>query len=74
MNFRRTSTLFIVIFVITVAIMMSHARVEATRVLFEDFSSVNHLETQLFYEKAKHTMASWLERLPSGPSDRGAGH
>lgn len=72
MSFRRTSTLLIVIFVITVAI-MSHARVEAARVLSEDFASVNHLETQ-FYEKAKHTMASWLERLPSGPSDRGAGH
>jgi hypothetical protein len=67
MNFRKTSTLLI-IFIISVAI-FSHARVEATRVLAEDFAGANHLETySSIYEKAKHSMAYWLERLPSGPS------
>jgi hypothetical protein len=72
MNFRKTSTLLI-IFVISVAI-FSHARVEAARVLSEDFGSANHLETySSIYEKAKQSMAYWLERLPTGPSP-GDGH
>jgi hypothetical protein len=72
MNFRKTSTLLI-IFLISVAI-LSHARVEAARVLSEDFSSANNLETySSIYERAKHSMAYWLERLPSGPSP-GDGH
>ncbi|KAE8076605.1 hypothetical protein FH972_015242 [Carpinus fangiana] len=63
MNFRKTSTLLI-IFVIS-AVILSHARVEAARVL----ASADHLETySSVYEKAKLNMAYWLERLPSGPS------
>jgi hypothetical protein len=67
MNFRKASTLLIIFF-ISVAI-FSHARVEASRVLSEDFSSAAHLETySSVYERAKQSMAYWLERLPSGPS------
>ncbi|KAF3944157.1 hypothetical protein CMV_029352 [Castanea mollissima] len=73
MNFRKTSTLLI-IFVICVAI-LSHAGVEATRVLFEDFGNANQLETQShIYVKAKDIMAYWLQRLPSGLSSGGEGH
>ncbi|EEF27866.1 conserved hypothetical protein, partial [Ricinus communis] len=54
---------------------LSQVRVEATRVLPEDFASTNHLETySSVYEKAKSHMSCWLERLASGPSPRGRGH
>jgi hypothetical protein len=71
MNFRKTSTLLIVL-VISVAI-LSHARVEAARVLA---NSADHVETySSVYEKAKLNMAYWLENLSSsGPSTRGGGH
>ncbi|KAH7859114.1 hypothetical protein Vadar_031720 [Vaccinium darrowii] len=73
MYFRR-ETLSLVVFVMFVAI-LCHAHVEATRVLQEDFASTNHLATDSsVYEKAKLTMACWLERLASGPSPRGRGH
>ncbi|TYG50064.1 hypothetical protein ES288_D10G146000v1 [Gossypium darwinii] len=73
MNSRKLNTLLI-IFVISMAI-LSHVEVEATRVLAEDFSKANHLETySSVYEKAKFTMSCWLERLASGPSPRGPGH
>ena len=74
MNFRKTSTLLI-IFVICVAI-LSHAGVDATRVLFEDFGNANdQLETQShIYVKVKDIMAYWLQRLSSGPSSGGEGH
>ncbi|KAE8663085.1 hypothetical protein F3Y22_tig00113123pilonHSYRG00270 [Hibiscus syriacus] len=73
MNSRKLST-FLIIFVISVAI-SSHVRVEATRVLGEDFAEANHLETySSVYEKAKFTMSCWLQRLASGPSPRGPGH
>lgn len=63
-----------IIFVICVAI-LSHAGVEATRVLFEDFGNANQLETQSdIYAKAKDIMAYWFQRLPSGPSPGGEGH
>ncbi|KAL4632157.1 hypothetical protein ACB092_04G032000 [Castanea dentata] len=61
-------------FVISMAI-LSQTRVEATRVLCKDFSSANHLEPySSVYEKAKYTMASWLQQLSSGPSNGGSGH
>ena len=73
MNFRNTSTLLI-IFVICVAI-LNHGDVEAARVLSEDFSNANSLETDSpIYVKAKDIMAYWLQRLPSGPSPGGEGH
>jgi hypothetical protein len=71
MNSPKTITLLI-IFVIFTAV-LNDAGVEAIRVLSEDFVTSNHLDTYSFYEKAKHNMAYWLERLPSGPSP-GAGH
>lgn len=80
MNFRSISTTVLVIFVIFVAMILSDGacRVEASRVLPEDFASANHLtdltHESTIYEKAKHTMAYWLQRLPSGPSPSGPGH
>ncbi|GMI70537.1 Precursor of PAMP-induced peptide 1 [Hibiscus trionum] len=73
MNSRKLSTLLI-IFLISVAI-SSRVRVEATRVLGEDFAKANNLEAySSVYEKAKFTMSCWLERLASGPSPKGPGH
>ncbi|KAK8510440.1 hypothetical protein V6N13_100461 [Hibiscus sabdariffa] len=73
MNTRKLTTLLI-IFIISVAI-SSQVRVEAARVLGEDFAKANHLEAySSVYEKAKLTMSCWLERLASGPSPRGPGH
>ncbi|KAG2721889.1 hypothetical protein I3843_02G087600 [Carya illinoinensis] len=80
MIFRKTSTLLIVfVMMISVAILIGHGgRVEASRVLSEadHFANTNHLETysSSIYERAKHSMAYWLERLPSGPSPSGPGH
>ncbi|KAB1219426.1 hypothetical protein CJ030_MR3G001091 [Morella rubra] len=74
MSFRKTSSTFI-IFVILVAIACHSGGVDATRVLNEDFAGAGHLQKySAVYEKAKHTMANWLQRLPSGPSPRGPGH
>ncbi|POO01999.1 Transmembrane protein [Trema orientale] len=74
MNFQKKSTLFVVL-TITLVI-LSSAGVEASRVLSEDFAGGSHLQTysSSVYEKAKFTMACWLERLASGPSPRGPGH
>ncbi|KAB1219435.1 hypothetical protein CJ030_MR3G001082 [Morella rubra] len=73
MNFRKSSTLLIILLISVV--ILSHGGVEATRVLSDDFASANHLQKySSIYKEAKHTMAYWLERLPSGPSPRGAGH
>ncbi|KAG8655405.1 hypothetical protein MANES_04G047561v8 [Manihot esculenta] len=74
MSFSSKSTTVLVIFFILVAV-LRQVRVEATRVLQEDFATENHLETySLVYEKAKNTMACWLESLASGPSHKGPGH
>ncbi|KAB1225303.1 hypothetical protein CJ030_MR1G008994 [Morella rubra] len=70
MNFRT----LLIIFVVSAAI-LSFSRVEATRpLLCEDFASANQPETySSIYQNAKDSMACWLERLSSGPSD-GSGH
>ncbi|KAG8655406.1 hypothetical protein MANES_04G048673v8 [Manihot esculenta] len=74
MSFSSKSTTVLAIFFILVAV-FCQVNVEATRMLLEDFASENHLETySSVYEKAKNTMACWLERLASGPSPRGPGH
>ncbi|KAF2300325.1 hypothetical protein GH714_011973 [Hevea brasiliensis] len=73
MSFSKSTTV-LAIFFILVAV-LCQVSVEATRVLPEDFATANHLETySSVYEKAKNTMACWLERLSSGPSPRGPGH
>ncbi|CAN6580518.1 hypothetical protein ACFX13_032686 [Malus domestica] len=77
MTFQKMSSLLLIIFVLSVAILVSQGPVEASRVLSEDFASANHLETYSspsVYEKAKFTMEFWLERLASGPSPKGPGH
>ncbi|EXB55199.1 hypothetical protein L484_018126 [Morus notabilis] len=75
MNFLKKSTLLIVVFVVTLAF-LSQTGVEASRVLSENFTRANHIQTysSSVYEKAKFTMSCWLERLASGPSPRGPGH
>lgn len=73
MNFRSSAALLIIA-VVFVAI-FSQAQVDATRVLAEDFAGANHLSMYpSIYDKAKSTMACWLERLASGPSPKGPGH
>ncbi|KAG2721888.1 hypothetical protein I3843_02G087500 [Carya illinoinensis] len=76
MNSRKASTLLIIFVMISVAILsLAGGGVEASRVLREDFASANHLNTpSSIYEKAKHTMTFWFERLPSGPSPSGPGN
>lgn len=69
--------LVMIVFVMTVVALISHIEgVGATRVLPEDFGHVNHLETysSAAYDKARHAMAYWLQRLSSGPSPSGPGH
>jgi hypothetical protein len=72
MNFR---TLLIIV-VILAASLSCIKGVDASRVLCEDFGSVNYrLETHSsVYQKAKYSMACLLERLPSGPSGGGPGN
>ncbi|CAK9148807.1 unnamed protein product [Ilex paraguariensis] len=60
---------------LSVVAITSPVRVEATRVLSEDFGGANHLASYpSMYEHAKETLSCWLERLASGPSPRGPGH
>ncbi|KAG5560946.1 hypothetical protein RHGRI_004093 [Rhododendron griersonianum] len=68
-------TTLLVILVVFVAV-LCHAHVGAARVLAENFADANHLATYpSAYEKAKLSMACWLERLASdGPSPKGPGH
>ncbi|KAB1219425.1 hypothetical protein CJ030_MR3G001092 [Morella rubra] len=71
-NFRT----LLIIFVVSAAI-LSCSRVKATRpLLCEEFASPNqHDQTySSIYQNAKDSMACWLERLSSGPSDGGSGH
>ncbi|KAF5733903.1 hypothetical protein HS088_TW16G00344 [Tripterygium wilfordii] len=73
-----TTTLLMIILVISVAILSHVGVVQAARVLAESedvFANANHLETYpSVYDKAKTTMACWLQRLASGPSPKGPGH
>ena len=75
MSFTRSSTTFLVILVIFV-IIIGQVHVEGARMLLsEEFKSATDLTTSSYvYEKAKFTMAYWLERLASGPSPKGPGH
>ncbi|KAI8003162.1 PAMP-induced secreted peptide 1 [Camellia lanceoleosa] len=73
MYFSRNGVVLIV-FVIFVAL-LCETHVGATRVLSEDFGCGNRIATYpSVFEKAKLSVACWLERLPSGPSPRGPGH
>jgi|UniRef100_A0A2N9GI92 hypothetical protein len=75
MGFGKTSTILMMILLVTFVVISCHTGVEATRVLKEDFTSGNQLQTNsTIYEKAKYTMAYWLQRLPSGPSPSGPGN
>ncbi|GMP26512.1 hypothetical protein CsSME_00002921 [Camellia sinensis var. sinensis] len=84
MYFQRQNTLLIIMIVIFVTILChANTHVGATRELksppsseFVSGASESHLATypSTYYEKAKLAMATWLERLPSGPSPSGPGH
>ncbi|KAL7255294.1 hypothetical protein ACSBR1_009447 [Camellia fascicularis] len=88
MYFQRQNTLLVIMIVIFVTILChANTHVGATRVLksppslsssseFVGGASESHLATypSMYYEKAKLAMATWLERLPSGPSPSGPGH
>ncbi|KAF3451026.1 hypothetical protein FNV43_RR07115 [Rhamnella rubrinervis] len=78
MSSGRASSGFMMLLAMTVAvILISHiGGVGATRVLPEDFGHSNHLETysSAAYDRARHAMAYWLQRLSSGPSPSGPGH
>ncbi|KAL7230956.1 hypothetical protein ACSBR2_009266 [Camellia fascicularis] len=85
MYFQRQNTLLIIMIVTFVTILChTNTHVGATRVLksppssseFVGGASESHLATypSMYYEKAKLAMATWLERLPSGPSPSGPGH
>ncbi|KAL7230950.1 hypothetical protein ACSBR2_009260 [Camellia fascicularis] len=88
MYFQRQNTLLIIMIVIFVTILChANTHVGATRELksppsssssseFVSGASESHLATypSMYYEKAKLAMATWLERLPSGPSPSGPGH
>ncbi|KAL4632158.1 hypothetical protein ACB092_04G032100 [Castanea dentata] len=70
------NTLFI-FFVISIAILSHTTAVEGRRMymLCEGFGNVNNLErSSSIFEKAKNSIASLLERLPSGPNPGGIGH
>lgn len=75
MDSQKKMSMVLIIFAVAIMILLSHAGVEASRVLPEDFARANHLQTYTtVYEKAKFTMSCWLGRLASGPSPRGPGH
>ncbi|KAF2318937.1 hypothetical protein GH714_011868 [Hevea brasiliensis] len=70
MSFSKSTTVLAIVFILVAVLCQVSA--EATRVLPQDFATANHLETySSVYEKAKNTMACWLERLASGPSPKG---
>ena len=70
MSFTRSNTTVLIVLVIFVTI-ISQVQVEGARMLSEEFKITT---SSYVYEKAKFTMAYWLERLASGPSPRGPGH
>ena len=62
MSFKK-STVLLVVFFMSLAI-LSQVKVEAARVLPNNFATTNHLETySSVYEKAKSSMACWLQHL-----------
>lgn len=63
----------LMVLVISVAILMSSTRVEAIRILTEDFARANHLSAS--YDRIKDNISTWIESLEdSGPSPKGPGH
>ncbi|KAL0927467.1 hypothetical protein M5K25_001638 [Dendrobium thyrsiflorum] len=64
----RARLLIIVIFI--VVFLVSMQSVIAMRQMPRDFDC----EQPITYYTTRTIMASWKERLPSGPSPRGAGH
>ncbi|KAG2727673.1 hypothetical protein I3760_01G168200 [Carya illinoinensis] len=84
MCFRKSiGTILMIVVMILVAILCNTNGVEATRILLNEDDNIiasstaaNHLlmKYSTIYEKAKHSMGFWLQRLPSGPSPSGPGH
>uniref|UniRef100_A0A803QLC6 Uncharacterized protein n=1 Tax=Cannabis sativa TaxID=3483 RepID=A0A803QLC6_CANSA len=75
MNFKNKSTLLIVLIVVTLVVLSCTDKVEGSRILSEEHVQIQkYTSSSVMYEKAKFTMACWLQRLASGPSPRGPGH
>ncbi|KAF4373305.1 hypothetical protein CsatB_021374 [Cannabis sativa] len=75
MNFKNKSTLLIVLIVVTLLVLSCTDKVEGSRILSEEHVQIQkYTSSSEMYEKAKFTMACWLQRLASGPSPRGPGH
>lgn len=73
MDVRRACELFVL--VVLALMIMEMERGEAGRVLLEDFSCSNPLETYpSMYSKARSFMDCWVGRLAAGPSPKGPGH
>ncbi|KAI6695983.1 hypothetical protein NL676_023693 [Syzygium grande] len=66
-----------VLALIVFVVVLSLRCTEATRVLPEDFARANNLalhSSSVQSERARQSMAWWLQRLDSGPSPQGPGH
>ncbi|KAF8014090.1 hypothetical protein BT93_H0050 [Corymbia citriodora subsp. variegata] len=66
----------LVIVLLVLASVAGHFQVEVVRALPEDFVRENNLATYLLaaYQRARYTMACWLEYLTSGLSPRRPHH
>ncbi|KAJ0973021.1 hypothetical protein J5N97_020980 [Dioscorea zingiberensis] len=75
----RSSSLISFLFIISIVLVFMHGAhaVRPTPDFSDDVSSQlpGCFEgTSSLYEKARSTMASWMARLPAGPSPKGPGH
>ena len=68
--------LVVLAIILTVSILSSSGvAVEAARVRPEEFSGHGgDSHSSMMFDKAKFVMASWFQRLDSGPSPSGPGH
>ncbi|PKU78667.1 hypothetical protein MA16_Dca000010 [Dendrobium catenatum] len=75
MSCRRYRALLFVTFVVFVIVVASTQNATAIRTMSEELRERNKDPSveQSVYEKAKEIMASWMEKLPSGPSPGGGG-
>ncbi|PKU61631.1 hypothetical protein MA16_Dca028667 [Dendrobium catenatum] len=77
MSSRRSHTFYLVVmFIAAVIFVMSMQEAEASRLMkttrIDQGSQVDHNSD--VQEKIEKVMTMWMRKLPSGPSNRGAGH
>ncbi|WOK96490.1 hypothetical protein Cni_G05197 [Canna indica] len=73
----RTCAILLFFVAVSVMVISSNSwRVEAARPAPDCFDVGESFLTEYpsMYEKARATMATWMARLPSGPSPKGPGH